>query len=107
VWQAARAPSFDDRRHMTDFRSIPFAPEEPRLLVASDELSKAMLVCLRVMPKRIWREVEAYELKKATKRFSREDDPDVYRHVVAYLTDKLEAARWEVVRPMPTSPASP
>jgi hypothetical protein len=46
-------------------------------------------------------------LKKATKRFSKEDDPYVYRYVAAHLVDMLKAARWEVVRPVPVSPASP
>jgi hypothetical protein len=83
---------------MTDVRTTRFSPNEPRILIHPEELEKAILIWLGVMPKRIWREVEAWELKKATKRFSREDDPGVYRHVAAYLAGKVAQAQWDVVR---------
>jgi hypothetical protein len=44
---------------------------------------------------------------KADKRQRFGDDPEVYWHVAAYLAGKLEAARREVIRPVPTDPVSP
>ena len=65
-----------------------------RINVSPRELATAMTVWLRVMPTRIWRAYENYQLARQQKRHV--EDPEVERAVAEYLAGKFDQAGWEV-----------
>ncbi len=72
---------------------------EKRITVATAELATAMTVWLRVMPKRIWRELEVHHLAAKEKRQG--ERPDAERAVAEHLAKQFERADWQVTHPEP------
>lgn len=72
-----------------------------RITVTQDELARAILVWLRVMPKRVWRKYEAYERLVAQKRHTIEDEPQAREEIASYVTEKFQQAGWEITYPEP------
>ena len=70
-----------------------------RIAVTVEDLAKAMTVWLRVMPKRIWQELESHHLLARSKRQGTK--PDVQRAVAEHLAGQFERVRWEVSRDQP------
>ena len=58
-----------------------------------------MTVWLRVMPTRIWRAYENYQLARQHKRHV--ENPEVERAVAEYIAGKFDQANWEVSYPEP------
>lgn len=77
----------------------------PRITVTAAQLATAMTVWLRVMPKRIWRELEAHHLVAKQKRQG--PKPDAERAVAEHLVEQFERANWEVTHPEPKALGSP
>lgn len=71
----------------------------PRVAVTPEKLVTALLIWLRLAPKRIWRKSEAYERLKAEKRHAPEEAPDPHGELAEYLGEKFQQARWEVTHP--------
>jgi hypothetical protein len=65
-----------------------------RITVTPRELATAMTVWLRVMPTRIWRAYENYQMARQQKRHV--ENPEVERAVAEYLAGKFDQAGWEV-----------
>ena len=65
-----------------------------RINVSPRELAAAMKVWLRVMPTRIWRQLEAFHLAAEKKRQG--ERPDVEGAVAEYLAGKFDQAGWDV-----------
>jgi hypothetical protein len=78
-----------------------------RLPVTPSELAKALLVWLRIMPRRVWRELESYEAAARDKRHDPERRPDVQAAIAEHIAGQIERANWEVTRPEPHSLGSP
>jgi hypothetical protein len=72
-----------------------FSPMK-RITVSQEELARAILVWLRVMPKRVWRKYEAYERLAAAKRHRIEDEPQAREEIAAYVAEKFRQAGWEI-----------
>ena len=73
-----------------------------RIIVTAAELTAAMTVWLRVMPKRIWRELEQYHLAAKEKRQG--EKPDVEKAVSEHLANHFERANWQVSYEKPLTP---
>ena len=67
-----------------------------RIIVTQEELARAILVWLRVMPKRVWRKYEAYERLVAAKRHSVDDEPQAREEIADYVAEKFRQAGWEI-----------
>lgn len=78
-----------------------------RIPVTPVELAKAILVWLRVMPKRVWRDLEAYERAAKEKRHDPESKPDPEAAIAAHIVHHMQAAEWTVTRPETEAPGSP
>jgi hypothetical protein len=72
---------------------------DKRIRVTREALVSALRVWLRVMPKRIWRELEKHQIAALDKRQG--DEPPVRTAVAEHLADKFEQASWEVTHPEP------
>ena len=72
-----------------------------RIIVTQEELARAVLVWLRVMPKRVWRRYEAYERLVAAKRHTIEDEPRAREEVADFVAEKVRQAGWEITYPEP------
>ena len=78
-----------------------------RIAVTREALTKAIFVWLRIMPKRIWRELEKYELAAKDKRQDPNRKPDVHGALAEHIADQFERANWEITYPEPPHPGSP
>jgi|GEM_PF-2188971 len=78
-----------------------------RITVTPRELVAAVRVWLRTMPRRIWRELERYELAAQEKRQDPDEAPQVHSAVADHIARQLHGADWEVTRPHPEAPSSP
>jgi hypothetical protein len=75
------------------------------IVVTREKLATAMTVWLRVMPKRIWRELEKHNLLALQKRQG--NRPDVERAVAEHLAEQFSVAKWEVNHAEPGGLGSP
>jgi hypothetical protein len=74
-----------------------------RVVVTQEDLRRALLVWLTVMPKYVWRRYEAYERKVAEKRQDEDDEPKAREAIAEYLAGKFAQASWDVTHPMTKS----
>jgi hypothetical protein len=72
-----------------------------RIAVTSAELGRAIRVWLRVMPKPVWRALEAYQLAALDKRHDPDEAPPVHGAVADHIVGQMERAEWAVTRPEP------
>ena len=77
-----------------------------RLPVSREELERAILVWLKVMPAALWRPYEAM-LAIDPKRRTGGDRVDPREVLAAYVAGKFVEVRWEASRPVPVAPGSP
>ncbi len=70
-----------------------------RVVVTPDKLITAILIWLRIAPKRIWRKSEEYERQKAEKRHNPSEAPDPHGELAEYLAGQFQEAQWEVTHP--------
>lgn len=70
-----------------------------RVAITPEALTTAILIWLRLAPKRIWRKSEEHERLKAEKRHVPENAPDPHRELAQYLTGRFQQADWEVTHP--------
>lgn len=80
---------------------------EPRITVTPAELSRAIRVWLRVMPKHVWRALEKYQLAALDKRQEPDGEPQVHGAVADHIAGHFERANWEISRPEPKDLGSP
>jgi hypothetical protein len=78
-----------------------------RITVTPRELVAAVRVWLRTMPRRIWRELERYEVAAKEKRQDPDEAPQVHSAVADHIARQLHGAAWEVTRPPSEAPGSP
>lgn len=69
---------------------------DKRIAISFEELATAMTIWLRVMPKRIWQELETHHLLANQKRQGPKPDPR--RDVAEYLAGQFARMRWHVSR---------
>ena len=74
---------------------------DKRITVTPAELSRAVRVWLRVMPKPVWRALEKYQLAALDKRHDPDEAPQVHAAVADHIVGQFERARWQVTRPEP------
>jgi hypothetical protein len=72
-----------------------------RVVVTPEQLSTALLIWLRVMPKHVWRRYEAFERKQAEKRHSAEDEPKAREEIADYLAGRFSKSGWEITHDAP------
>lgn len=72
-----------------------------RIIVKPEELVAALLVWLRVAPRRIWRKSEIQARLECEKRHDPESAPDSRRELAEFVAGQFEAAGWEVSRDEP------
>ena len=70
-----------------------------RVIVTPEKLVTALLVWLRLAPKRIWRKSEAYERQRAEKRHDPEQAPNPHGELAEYLAERFQQSDWEVTHP--------
>lgn len=80
---------------------------DTRIAVTSAELSRAIRVWLRVMPKPVWRSFEKYQLAALDKRQDPDSEPQVHSAVAEHIAEHLRRANWEITRPEPKDLGSP
>ena len=78
-----------------------------RITVTRETLVTALVIWLRTMPKRIWHELEKYELAAKDKRQNPDEKPDVHGAVSEHIADHFERGNWEISYPEPAPPESP
>jgi hypothetical protein len=74
---------------------------DKRIAVTPAELTRAIRVWLRIMPKHVWRALEKYQLASLEKRHDPDEAPLVHAAVADPIVDQLVRARWDVNRPEP------
>jgi hypothetical protein len=72
-----------------------------RVVVTREKLKNALLIWLRVMPKHVWRQFEAYERKAAEKRQMPEDEPKAREEMADYIADQFVRRNWEITHAEP------
>jgi len=71
--------------------------DQPRVTVTPEALADALTVWLRIMPKSLWSDLEAYHIAAQQKRQG--ERPMIERAVAEYLTDQFHRAKWEATHP--------
>jgi hypothetical protein len=67
--------------------------------VTPEELTTAVEVCLTVMPRFVWRELEAFYLADDPRK--RGNKPDARIAVAPHIVEHFMMAKWEITRPVP------
>lgn len=80
---------------------------DKRITVTPAELSRAVRVWLRVMPKHVWRALEKYQIAALDKRHDPDEEPQVHAAVADHIAGHFERANWEITRPEPRDLGSP
>jgi len=80
---------------------------DKRITVTPAELSRAVRVWLRVMPKPIWPALEKYQIAALDKRHDPDEAPQVHAAVADHIAGHFERANWEITRPEPRDLGSP
>ena len=80
---------------------------DKRITVTPAELSRAVRVWLRVMPKPVWRALEKYQIAALDKRHDPDEEPPVHAAVADHIAGHFERANWEITRPEPRDLGSP
>jgi hypothetical protein len=70
-----------------------------RIIVTQNELTRAILVWLRVAPKHVWRKFEAYERLMAEKRHNSEDAPRAREELATCIAGEFQQAGSEISHP--------
>jgi hypothetical protein len=76
-----------------------------RIRVTPEELTTAAEVWLTVMPRFVWKELEAFYLTDDPRK--RGSKPDARIAVAAHIVEHFKMAKWEVTRPDVNTAGSP